>query len=255
MFGRTVVLLCVTAFVHSATVPNIDELLEQLKLGDVGFQRSQITDRENEIDSNSNICETEICAMDSITMLSHMDQMVDPCENFYEFACGKFVHETILSNDRIAESAFSKLNDKLNEQMEAALSEEIQPNESHAFQLAKKFTHMCVDEKGNEEKGVQPLLEVLEKLGGWPVIKGVKWNGNNWNWLSAQKEMFHDGLNSDLILEFRIGPHYHNSTERVIYVSVFSLFWANGHIKLSLMLEFMGYRSIDRLSDCRTIFY
>lgn len=209
MFDQTIILLCLTAFVHSATLPtNID-------FGDIDMN----IDRENEIDSNSNVCETEICAKDSAAMLGYIDQTVDPCQNFYEFACGKYVRETVLSKNQIIDSAFAKLSVKVNEQMIAALSEEIQPNESRAFQLTKHFTKMCMNQKARAANGVNPLLEILEKFGGWPVVKGDNWNVEHWNWLDAHKQMFKNGLNSDIMVEFTIAAHYQNSTKRVIYVS------------------------------------
>lgn len=219
MFGLTILLLCVTAFAHSASLPNIDEILSKLNFSSIDLS----SDRENQIDSNANVCETEICAKDSARILGYIDQSVDPCDNFYEFACGKYMRNTVLSQNQIIDSAFAKLTEKVGQQMIAALSEEMQPNEPRAFQLTKHFTKMCMNQAARDAHGVNPLMEILEKFGGWPVIKGEKWNENHWNWLDAHKQMFDDGLNSDVMVEFSIAPHYHNSTKRVIYVSFFRL--------------------------------
>lgn len=221
MFGPVILLLCLcTAFAHGATIPNLDEILNQLKLNDIDFtELRKIFDRENEVDSNADICETETCKRESATVLDYMDQKVDPCENFYDFACGKYLHERVLTNDQIAESAFSKIQDKVKKQLEAALTEDIQSDELHAFILAKQFNKMCLDEKGRNQTGVNPLLEILEKIGGWPVVKGDKWDADHWDWLQAHREMNEFGMNSDVIVEFSIKPHFQNSSKRVIHVS------------------------------------
>lgn len=225
MFGHTILLLCLTALVHSATLPNIDEILKKMDFRDIGlnmnfeqFQNFE-AEQENEVDSNANVCETEICAKDSDEILSYMDQTADPCDNFYEFACGKYLHETVLSKYQVIDSVFSQITAKVDKQIVAALTEEIQTDESRAFHLAKNFTKMCLDAGARDTNGANPLMQILEKIGGWPVAKGDKWDERQWNWLKAHKQMFEDGLNSDIMIEFSIAPHYHDSSKRAIYVS------------------------------------
>lgn len=223
MFGQIILLLCLSAFVHSATLPNIDEILSKLNFVDIGinldYEKFQNFEQENEIDSNANVCGTDICAKDSEAILSFMDQSVNPCDDFYKFACGKYLRETVLSKFQVMDSIFSRISEKVAKQIIVALTEEIQPNDSRAFHLAKNFTHMCLDGKARDATGANPLFEILDKFGGWPVIKGDKWNENHWHWLDAHKKMFAHGLNSDVMMEFSIAPHYRDSSKRVIYVS------------------------------------
>lgn len=225
MLGHTILLLCLTVFAYSATLPNIDDILKKMDFSDIGidldfakFQNFE-AEQENEVDSNANVCETEICAKDSDEILSFMDQTADPCDNFYEFACGKYLHENTLSKFQVIDSVFSRIAAKVDKQIITALSEEIQTDESRAFHLTKNFTKMCLDANARDAHGANPLMEILDKFGGWPVVKGDKWNENQWDWLGAHKQMFADGLNSDVIVEFSIAPHYHDSSKRVIYVS------------------------------------
>jgi len=35
-----------------------------------------------------------------------------------------------------------------------------------------RFQSACMDEQAREEAGVQLLIDVLEHIGGWPVLKG-----------------------------------------------------------------------------------
>lgn len=223
LLGQTILLLCLTAIAHSATLPNVDEILSKLNFTDIGivldYAKFQTFEQENEVYSNANVCETEICAKDSDALLSFMDQTVDPCENFYDFACGKFVRETVLSEYQVVESPFAKITEKVSKQIVVALSEAIQPNEPRSFRLVKSFLQMCLDGSARDAHGANPLLEILDKLGGWPVTKGDKWNEDHWDWLDAHKKMFAHGLNSDILMEFSIAPHYSDTSKRVIYVS------------------------------------
>lgn len=86
-------------------------------------------------------------------MLNYMDETIDPCDDFYEFACGKYVHETTIPEDKSSKSSFSIVQDKVDEQLKNVLTEEALPNESKPFQLAKIFTKTCLDVKTLNEKG------------------------------------------------------------------------------------------------------
>ena len=46
-------------------------------------------------------------------ILDNMDESVDPCEDFYSFACGGFMERTSIPDDRTRMSSFSVLGDEL----------------------------------------------------------------------------------------------------------------------------------------------
>lgn len=101
-----------------------------------------------------NICTTEMCLNESIRMTNAMDQRVDPCENFYEFACGTFIRETTLPEDKPnVMMIVSEVRDRVDDQLKSALTEQPQPNESKPFRLAKTLTKTCMDEMTLNEKG------------------------------------------------------------------------------------------------------
>lgn len=96
--------------------------------------------------NSSKVCVTEVCFNESNKMISYMDEGVDPCDDFYEFACGKFRKNAVLSVDKYSQSAFTLAQDKITEQMRTILTEKRQSNESKSIKLAKEFTKMCTDD-------------------------------------------------------------------------------------------------------------
>lgn len=138
-------LLCVVIFVDSVAIPKI-ESSESFSLRTI----------ENDLDhteNRPNVCTTDVCVRESNRIISYMNESVDPCGNFYEFVCGKYIHDTILTEDKYRESAFSLVQDEIDKQLEEALLEEIKPNEPKAFELAKNFTQICMDVATLNRKG------------------------------------------------------------------------------------------------------
>ena len=46
-------------------------------------------------------------------ILHNMDESVNPCDDFYQFACGNFIRKTAIPDDRTRVSSFSVLSDEL----------------------------------------------------------------------------------------------------------------------------------------------
>lgn len=103
--------------------------------------------------NKSDICLTEICSSDSQKMLNSMDETVDPCVDFYEFACGKFRRNTLIPNDKDSVTAFTLIKDKVNEQMRSILTESAHSTEPKATTLAKEFAKSCLDDEKLNKKG------------------------------------------------------------------------------------------------------
>ena len=45
---------------------------------------------------DNDVCLTEACVINAANILKQMDRSVNPCDDFYSFACGGFVKDTVL---------------------------------------------------------------------------------------------------------------------------------------------------------------
>lgn len=140
--------------VHSA--PDTEFIAAPVKFDNIikNADRNSL-DNGNEIDDNGGpaICGTERCAKEASSMLSSLDDAIDPCDNFYDFACGNFVRNTILPKNKTIIMSFTEVQDKVEEQLRTILTEEPYPNESKAFRLAKTFNRACLNETALNEMG------------------------------------------------------------------------------------------------------
>ena len=55
-----------------------------------------VTLKEEEQSQFASVCVTETCILQADTMVRMMDDTVDPCQDFYSFACGGFEKESII---------------------------------------------------------------------------------------------------------------------------------------------------------------
>jgi predicted metalloendopeptidase len=79
-------------------------------------------------------------------MKSFMNESVNPCEDFYEFACGNFADKMSIPDDMIGISTVSEMSANIYRQIEDILSVEIEDSEHYEAKIAKRFFKMCMDE-------------------------------------------------------------------------------------------------------------
>lgn len=140
MFRKKLLWLCMVIYVN--------------RVNSEGIFSSAIEDvNEDAAEFNLNICSTEICVKESARMLNSIDESVNPCDNFYDFACGKLKQITVLPDNKESQTTFSLIQDIVDGQLRSILTEEPQSNEPEPFKLAKILTKTCMDEATLNAKG------------------------------------------------------------------------------------------------------
>ncbi|XP_065371462.1 neprilysin-4 [Calliphora vicina] len=78
---------------------------------------------------------------------------------------------------------------------------------------ARHLYQSCTNNKLLEKRGIQPLLHLVENLGGWPVLD-PKWNAQNFDWLNLTAHLRR--YNNDILIVQWVGPDIKNSDENII---------------------------------------
>ncbi|KAF8774872.1 Neprilysin-2 like protein [Argiope bruennichi] len=112
----------------------------------------------------SNVCLTPGCVKAAATILSNMDESVDPCDDFYQFSCGGWLNTHAISEDRSSVSVFSEVQDDLNLKLRVLMEKKVSGSEPDFVRMIKHMYISCMDLKQIEALGSEPLLKALETL-------------------------------------------------------------------------------------------
>ncbi|XP_063696900.1 neprilysin-2 isoform X1 [Culicoides brevitarsis] len=205
-------------------IRNSAEALDGSQMKSVFDKSFSDTDKvKNNSKHYENICLTSGCVHSASNMLNQMNTNTEPCDDFYDFACGNFVRETIIPDEKVSVNTFSIIGDKLQEQLRTLVTDPILENDPEPFKLAKKLYKACYNKSNIEKRGTEPLIKIHKSLGGWPVIEGDDWDESKWSWTKSVKDFRARGYSADYILDFSVGTDLKNSSRRIIDIDQASI--------------------------------
>lgn len=77
----------------------------------IGNSVSQLNSQS--VSSQSEICNSAGCISAAHSMIQNMDITADPCDDFYQYACGGFIERVRIPDDESAKSQFGIIDDEL----------------------------------------------------------------------------------------------------------------------------------------------
>lgn len=93
-------------------------------------------------------------------------------------------------------------------------------SEGDAALKARFLFKSCMNYEILEKRGHQPLLDLLDLLGGWPILDH-KWQDNGFDWIGLMAKL--RLYNNDILISEWVGPDIKNSDEFVIQFDQTSL--------------------------------
>ncbi|CAG0902486.1 unnamed protein product [Darwinula stevensoni] len=199
-------------------------------------------------------------------ILEAMDLTVDPCEDFYRFACGSWARNNPLPAGRSTWNAVTKLERENHLVLRNALDDLMKRggslDGSSAESQALRYYASCMDQDGKiEELGAAPLLELIEELGGWNV-SSRDFNAASWNFQKTVQTM-HNRFKFGGLFNWWIDVDDRNSAQYIIQIGEGGLslpsrdYYLKKHIEednvLSSLLDFMTRVGILLLKETKEL--
>ncbi|XP_023233706.1 neprilysin-2-like isoform X1 [Centruroides sculpturatus] len=180
-------------------------LLYFLSNSDVNFARE-----------DSKICNSPECVFVAADLLTYMDHNVDPCKDFYSFACGRW--EKSNPNITSVTTRLTEMNKNMHFRLKNLLESSDNSSEPNHWKKAKKFYRTCLNLDKREKLDKRLFINDIKQLGGWPVLENVNWKEDSFDWIQTLQMMFEMGYNKNILLKISIGADYKNTSIRRIFI-------------------------------------
>lgn len=152
---------------------------------------------------------------ESSRILEHINPEINPCDDFYEFSCGKFLDNTH-GDENLGLS--NLVADEAKRELFEGYIEPINESEHEMVQFAKKLFRACMNETEIENDHLNTIKEVIRDLGGWPVVEGPSWNDRNFDWIQATYRLRQYGYPFSVFLGLTVTVHPHNVSKYILKV-------------------------------------
>lgn len=147
-------------------------------------------------------CSTPACISAAGSILTAMDTTVDPCHNFYQYACGSWVRDNPIPENYVSWDRFQELSEKNLYRLKGLL--ETLSLMGPVEQKVKNFYNSCLLESDGfhqdiRKKTLSSLRLLIKQVGGWSFsdidnTTTTTTTAANWRFQTALQNIHHLGV-------------------------------------------------------------
>ncbi|NWH49978.1 NEP protein, partial [Fregata magnificens] len=164
------------------------------------------------------VCKTSDCIKSAARILENMDTTAEPCNDFYQYACGGWLKRNVIPETSSRYSNFDILRDELEVVLKDVLDTP-SSNDIAAVQKAKTLYRSCINETTIDSRGGRPLISLLPNVSDWPVAT-TNWDssyGTAWTAETAIAQL-NSRYGKKVLINFFVGTDDKNSTAHIIHI-------------------------------------
>nr|XP_002125559.4 neprilysin-like isoform X1 [Ciona intestinalis] len=171
-------------------------------------------------DTQATICESDQCVSAASRIVNAMNLEAQPCDDFFEYACGAWNVDHLIADDQSSVSTFNGLREDVAKILKRVLEKPI-TTERDSIKKAKNFYSSCMDTAQIDSLGAAPLKTLITEMGGWPVV-GDSFDASKFD-LSKTLGKFVSIYGTYGLVSMWVGSDDRKSTENIIQLDQPSL--------------------------------
>ncbi|XP_020280455.1 endothelin-converting enzyme 1 isoform X3 [Pseudomyrmex gracilis] len=161
-------------------------------------------------------CLTEQCVSTAASIIHSINLAANPCDDFYEYACGGWSKQNPIPEGKSMWGTFGKLEQDNQLIIKHVLEQPSSEMRSKAERKAKAYYTACMDANETiEALGAKPMTDLLETVGGWNV--SGKFNISNWS-LQTTMHVLQNCYNMGGLFSWVVNEDDRNSTRYIIQI-------------------------------------
>ncbi|CAI4228271.1 unnamed protein product [Auanema sp. JU1783] len=145
----------------------------------------------------------------------------DPCDDFFEFACGRWIAGNPIPKDLTSYGNFQKLREKIQMEMRDLYESDKKPT-SKAIDMLRSIYKGCMDEQKLNDVGSAELLDSLKTMNYWPMLHTTLWQESHFD-LTDLLIHIASSRGTDVFIDIYVGTDIKNVTRRLIQFDQSSL--------------------------------
>ncbi|XP_059491150.1 neprilysin-4-like isoform X2 [Neocloeon triangulifer] len=110
-------------------------------------------------------CQTDECVISAARIIKSLDTTADPCEDFYQFACGGWIENNPMPEEYSQWDQFRALRENLLHTIREILDDKDTALTPKPLSQARSLYKTCLDQDALEKLGVAPLLKIIRSIG------------------------------------------------------------------------------------------
>lgn len=172
---------------------------------------------------NAQVCNTAECFTASDYIGEGLNGSADPCDNFYNFACGRIVSSTPAPGE-VLWNEFQDLRQKLNQQLFMALQQNSANAQSNtkSAQLIDQLLTACANNFRRGTLIMNSMTEILQESGGWVPVQND--NSVKTDWKEMSYMLRSDGIYPQTYLPVSVIYNFYDNNTNAITIGAPGVF-------------------------------
>ena len=177
--------------------------------------------KSNKMTLKKPVCESPECVAIAAQVLTYADHTIDPCVNFYDYACAGWAKQRYIPDSKPTWDTFYDLIDANDKLLKKKLVSGVPNKNSPAEVQLYKLYSSCLNTSSIDAAGLKPFKDLIASM-------GLNQNFNNSSWDLTESLVKIHSIFASVFMEtgaplfdVRVVVDIKNSTKPIVKVSIF----------------------------------